>query len=97
MGLFDNNTETTAVSNQMSGDGKAGLWGSVIGGVTGLVSGFNYKAQENQIALAQAQAEQARAMAEAENSPEKTKKNIIWIVAVVAVVIVVLILVTKKS
>jgi t-SNARE complex subunit (syntaxin) len=71
------------------------IWGSVVGGVTDLVGEFNYKGQENEIALAQANAEIARA--NAESSPENTKKNIIWIVVVIAVVVIVLIMMSRKS
>lgn len=73
--------------------GKIGMIGSIINTAGGLISGFNYKAQENQIEMARLQAEAANAQVNAQANENK-KKYLMY--GIGAVVLVVIILVLKR-
>jgi len=86
------------MANQKTDEQQAvsqGLWSNIVGGVTGIVHGFNYKAQENNIALAQINADAARANAEASQG-QNSKKYLIAGVAVVVVIVLIVLLKPSK-
>lgn len=82
-------TTTPVVQNTNSG-----MIGSIVSTVGGLVSGFNYKAQENQIELARIQSEAAQAAA---NTGEKSYTKYIYIGIAVVVVIVLFVALKPKN
>lgn len=86
------------MANQKTEEQKAvsqGLWGNIVGGVTGIVHGFNYKAQENEIKNLEAQAAIARANADS-TAGDNSKKYLIAGVAVVVVIVLIVLLKPSK-
>ena len=69
--------------------------GAVADSVAQIIGGFNYKAQNNEIAIAQAQAEAANAQAMAANAQPKSNTTI-WLVVIGAIVLIALFLMFKK-
>ncbi len=91
--MYNQVSDPTKVAAPSSGQSGSSSWVSnLLGSVPGLISGFNYRAQENNIALANAQ---AQAM-QGQNSPG-SPKNFLWIIVAIVVAIVLLILFTKSK
>ena len=71
-------------------------FGALADSVASIIGGFNYKAQNNQLAIAQANADAANAQANAANAQPKSNTTI-WLVVIGAIVLIALFLMFKQS
>jgi len=74
-------------------DGGGGLFGGIASAVSGITHDFNYKAQENELAIAQANAQAALAQA---NAPQQKNNTVLYVITVVVVVVIVVLFRRKK-
>lgn len=84
------------VSNQVAKEGLGGgFWSSVVNGAVGLTNSFNYRAQENNIALAQINADAQKSANDADRAG-KNSRTIIIVGVVIAVLIMAMMFAGKK-
>lgn len=76
--------------------GQSDMIGSIVTTAGNLISGFNYKQQENNIKIAELQAEAAKAQAEAANSSNNNSNNKMTYIILGIVALVVVVLILKK-
>lgn len=77
-------------SQQVANTGGGGLFGGIINTAGSLISGFNYKGQENDLEMARLQAEQEKSRSESSILSEKNKKYLYIGGAVVALIVLVM-------
>lgn len=85
-----NNDEKTDDSKESTGGGllsDSTFWSSAIAGGVSLVDSFNYKKQENELAIAQANADAERSKADSSNSENAPKTGMIILGILVVVVV----------
>ncbi len=88
--------DSEEVSKEIEKKDNSALWGSIIGTVGSLASGFNYKGQKNEIEVARLQAETAKAQQPGALNLGGDNK-IMYIVGGVILLVIVLVVMKKQA